>query len=138
MSRWRPLLLALAAPLLTGAPVGATHAPDHRFILVGRVTDADGRALTHLPVVVTRLRTGLAYEARTEADGLYLVVVHLHDEDEGDALAVRANGVTLELRARFDARDRRVERGTRVDIRGGEAREDRGAFAETLRAYLAR
>jgi hypothetical protein len=34
--------------------------------------------------------------------------------------------------------DKRVERGTRVDVRGPDLREDRQKFAETLRAWLAR
>ena len=47
-------------------------------------------------------------------------------------------GKTSEVIARFDVRDKRVERGTRVDIRGSQVVEDRRTFAETLRAYLAR
>lgn len=129
---------ALVLLVLSTAPAGATHGPDHRFLVIGVVTDAEGRPLANAPVVVTRLKTGLAYPTRTEADGLYLVVVHLHDEDEGEALSVSANGVTGAVRARFDPSDKHVERGTRVDVRGREVREDRRALAETLRAYLAR
>jgi hypothetical protein len=116
----------------------ATHEPDHRFIVLGFVTDAAGQPLAGVPVVVTRVRTDLAHPTRTERDGFYLVVVHLHDEDEGDRLAVSANGVQGEVTARFDVRDRRTERGTRVDVRGAAFLEDRHAFAETLRAYVAR
>jgi len=43
-----------------------------------------------------------------------------------------------EVRARFDVKDKKVERGTRVDLRAGRVVENRGAFAETLRAYLSR
>jgi hypothetical protein len=43
-----------------------------------------------------------------------------------------------EVRARFDARDKKVERGTRVDVRADRLVENRSAFAETLRAYLSR
>ncbi len=129
------VMLSLAA---LGGPAGATHAPDHRFIVIGYVIDGAGRALPDVPVVVTRVKTGLEYPTRTERDGLYFVIVHLHDEDEGDRLAISANGVSGEVLARFDVRDKRVERGTRVDIRGGELVENRRAFAETLRTYLAR
>jgi len=134
---------ARAAILLLGllglaGPARATHEPDHRFIVIGLVTDGGGRGLPDIPVVVTRLETGLAYRTRTERDGLYLAVIHLHDEDEGDRLTVSANGVTAEIVARFAMRDRRSERGTRLDVRGRAAVEDRRAFAETLRDYLAR
>jgi len=131
-----PLLLALVLAL--GPAADAMHAPDHRFILIGFVTDAAGRPLAGAPVVVTRLKTGLPSRTRTERDGLYMVVVHLHDEDEGEPLGLSAAGASGEVRARFDARDKRVERGTRVDVRAGALVEDRRLFAETLRAYLAR
>ncbi len=58
-------------------------------------------------MIVTRLKTGLEYPTTTERDGFYLVVLHLHDEDEGERLGVDARGVKGEVRARFDKRDRR-------------------------------
>ena len=85
-----------------------------------------------------RLKTGLRYPTTTDRDGFYLVVLHLHDEDQGDRLAVSANGAEGEVVARFDAKDKKVERGTRVDVRGRSVVENRRAFAETLRAYLSR
>lgn len=134
----RGTTVAALALLALAAPARATHEPDHRFIVIGFVTDAAGLGLHDVPVVVTRVKTGLAHPTRTERDGLYLVVVHLHDEDEGDRLVVSANGVSGEVVARFEVRNRRLERGIRVDVRGRAFVEDRGAFAETLRAYLAR
>lgn len=134
----RRVATALLGLLALAGPARATHEPDHRFIVIGFVTDDAGRGLAGVPVVVTRVKTGLAHPTRTESDGLYFIVVHLHDEDEGDRLAISANGVTGEVVARFDVRERRVERGTRLDIRGPALVENRRAFAETLRAYLAR
>ena len=128
----------LASLLLVAVPAAATHAPDHRFVVLGYVADGAGRPVAATRVVVTRVKTGLEYPTRTEADGFYLVVVHLHDEDQGERLAIEAAGVRGEIRARFDVQDRKVERGTRVDVRGGELVENRRAFAETLRQYLAR
>jgi hypothetical protein len=89
-------------------------------------------------VVVTRLKTGLEYPTTTERDGFYLVVVHIHEEDEGERLGLDLRGVRGEVRARFDPRDKKVERGTRVDARAGRLVENRPAFAETLRSYLSR
>ena len=130
--------LALLAVAVSAVPASSTHLPDHRFIVIGLVSDETGGPLASVPVVVTRLKTGLAHRTRTEADGLYVVIVHLHDEDEGERLSVSASGASGEVVARFDVRDRRTERGTRVDVRGALVAEDRRAFAETLRAYLAR
>ena len=129
-----PVLLVLLAVVAADA----MHLPDHRFLVLGFVTDAEGRAVSGAPVVVTRLKTGLEYPTKTERDGFYLVVLHLHDEDQGERLGLNVKGVKGELRALFDVRDKKVERGTRVDVRADRVVENRPAFAETLRAYLAR
>jgi hypothetical protein len=134
----RRLAAASLLLLLVGGPAGATHAPDHRFIVLGYVIGEDGRGQGGVPVVITRVKTGFAHRVRTEGDGFYLLVVHLHDEDEGDRLLVRAGVASGEIVARYDVRDHKVERGTRVDVRAGQLVEQREAFAETLRAFLAR
>jgi hypothetical protein len=132
-------ILALALVLvLASSPAGATHLPDHRFLVLGFVTDGEGRPIVGTRVVVTRVKTGLEYPTTTERDGFYLVVLHLHDENEGERLGFDAKGVKGELRARFDTRDKKVERGTRVDVRADRLVENRSAFAETLRSYLSR
>ena len=132
------MLALLLAAVLAASPAVATHLPDHRFLVLGFVTDAEGRPIAGAKVIVTRLKTGLEYPTTTERDGFYLVVLHLHDEDEGERLGVDTRGVKGEVRARFDKRDQKVERGTRVDVRADRLVENRGAFAETLRAYLSR
>ena len=128
----------LLALVLAASLSGATHLPDHRFLVLGFVTDAEGRPVAGARVVVTRLKTGLEHPTTTERDGLFFVVLHLHDEDEGERLTLDLRGVKGEVRARFDVKDKKVERGTRVDLRAGRVVENRGAFAETLRAYLSR
>jgi Carboxypeptidase regulatory-like domain len=130
-------MLVLATVLAT-AVADATHLPDHRFLVLGFVTDGEGRPIAGAKVIVTRLKTGLEYPTTTERDGFYLVVLHLHDEDEGERLGFDARGTKGEVRARFDKRDKKVERGTRVDVRADRLTENRLAFAETLRAYLSR
>jgi hypothetical protein len=131
--------VALVVGAALGAPASATHAPDHRFIVLGYVTDVAGQPLAGVPIIVTRLKTGLEHRAKTERDGFYLVVVHIHDEDEGEPLSVSAGATAYgRITARFDVADKRVERGTRVDVRGADLREDRQRFAETLRLWFAR
>jgi hypothetical protein len=133
-----PILALALVVALPGPPAGATHLPDHRFLVLGFVTDGEGRPIAGARVVVTRLKTGLEYPTTTERDGFYLVVLHLHDENEGERLGFDTKGVKGELRARFDTRDKKVERGTRVDVRADRLVENRSAFAETLRSYLSR
>jgi Carboxypeptidase regulatory-like domain len=121
---------------LIAAPANATHLPDHRFLVLGFVTDAEGHPVAGARVVVTRVKTGYEYPTSSERDGFYLVILHLHDEDEGERLVIDAKGVKGEVRARFDTHDKKSERGTRVDVRGDRLVETRAAFAETLRDYL--
>jgi hypothetical protein len=132
------LTLAALALILASGTAGATHLPDHRFLVLGFVTDGEGHPLPGARVVVTRVKTGYEYPTSTERDGFYLVILHLHDEDEGERLAIDAKGVKGELRARFDVSDKKAERGTRVDVRGDRLVETPSAFAETLRDYLSR
>jgi hypothetical protein len=132
------MLAFVVVLVFAGAPSDATHLPDHRFVVLGFVTNGEGRPVAGAPVIVTRLKTGLEYPTKTERDGFYLVILHLHDENEGERLGFDARGVKGELRARFDTRDKKVERGTRVDVRADRLVENRSAFAETLRAYLSR
>jgi CxxC motif-containing protein (DUF1111 family) len=124
--------------MVVASPAVATHLPDHRFVVLGFVTDGEGRPLAGARVVVTRMKTGLEHPTTTERDGVYLGVLHLHDETEGERLALGAKGVKGEVRVRFDVRDKKVERGTRVDVRADRLVENRAAFAETLRNYLSR
>src|SRR5215467_8718735 len=124
--------------VLAGGSARATHLPDHRFLVLGYVMDAEDHPVARTRVVVTRLKTGYEYPTSTEKDGFYLVILHLHDEDEGERLLIDVKGVKGEVRAHFDTRDKKVERGTRVDIHGDRLVETRSAFAETLRDYLSR
>jgi hypothetical protein len=135
----RSVVPMLALVLVVGAlPASATHLPDHRFLVLGFVTDGEGRPVAGTRVIVTRLKTGLEYPTTTERNGFYLVVLHLHDENQGEQLGLDAKGVKGAVRARFDPHDKKVERGTRVDVRADRLVENRSAFAETLRSYLSR
>jgi len=131
-------MVALAIVVLAVGTAQATHAPDHRFLVLGYVTDGEDHPVANARVVVTRLKTGYEYPTATERDGFYLVILHLHDEDEGERLQIDVKGVTGEVRASFDAQDKKVERGTRVDVKGDRLVETKSAFAETLRDYLSR
>lgn len=71
----------MAALLLLAAPSEATHQVDHRYLVLGYVRDATRGPVARATVRVVREKTGLAYETETNAEGFYLVTVHLHDED---------------------------------------------------------
>jgi hypothetical protein len=116
--------------------VEATHKVDHRYIVLGYVRDGAGRPARGRDVQVVREKTGLSYRTKTEADGFYVLVVHLHDEDPGDVLEVTAAGAAIRVQARFDPRDTATHRGTRVDFEASRVSERPAMFPETLARYL--
>jgi len=130
-------LFSLLAILGFAATSAAEHEPDHRYLVIGYVRDGAGNPAGRVEVRAIREKTGMEQRARTDRDGFYLLVVHLHSEDLGDSIAVSANGTSLRVTAQFDPLDLTNHRGTRVDFPGNEARELAELFPETLRLYLA-
>ena len=129
-------VVAMALVLSFAARVEATHEVDHRYVILGSVRDATGRPLARTVVRAVREKTGLAYEAETDGDGFYLVILHLHDEDVLDPLRVAVGRATLRVEARFNPLDPQTPRGTRVDFGGGVARERPEEFAAALARYV--
>ena len=134
----RLTLVPFAALLSLGTPAEATHEVTHRYVVLGYVRDAARRPIAGSTVEVVREKTGLSYFAETDAEGFYVVVVHLQDEDLLDALRVTAGRATIRIRARFNPLNSRSHRGTRVDFTGGSVLERQETFAETLNDYLKR
>jgi hypothetical protein len=128
--------LAGLAALALAASAEATHEVDHRYIVLGYVRDGAGRLAPGLDVLVVRAKTGRPYRTKTEANGFYFVVVHLHDEDVGDVLEVRAAGTAIRVQARFDPRDATAHRGTQVDFEASRVWERPTMFLKTLMGYL--
>ncbi|MBI2524975.1 MAG: carboxypeptidase regulatory-like domain-containing protein [Candidatus Rokubacteria bacterium] len=111
--------------LASPGPGEGTHEVDHRYLVIGYLQDEQGQPLRRAPVRATRERTGLSYEAATEDNGFYLLVIHLHDDDVGDALRVTAAGATVRVEARFAPWEGRRHRGTRIDFQRGKGRNAR-------------
>lgn len=78
---WSGLGLFVVAAWLIASTAEATHEVDHRYLVLGYVRDGAGQPVPRSQVRVVREKTGLAYQTETEADGFYLLIVHLHDED---------------------------------------------------------
>lgn len=117
---------------------GAEHEVFYRYVVLGYLKDAKGAPKRGVEIKLVREKTGLAYHAETDAQGFYMIVVRLADEDLGNRLRVTTDGVTTTIRAQFDPKNRKDDRGTRLDFLGKKAVERPAWFAATLRRFLAR
>jgi hypothetical protein len=135
--KWPRFLVFLAVSLLCPSSTVAEHEVFYRYVVLGYVKDAKGTPQSSVEVKLVREKTGLAYYAETDAQGFYLIVVRLADEDLDNRLRVTADGMTATIRAKFDPKNRRDERGTRLDFLGKKAVERPNWFAATLKRFLA-
>jgi len=125
--------MALPAP-----PVAtAEHEVAYRYTVLGYVTDGNSRARRGVRVELVRDKTGFSYLGETDAEGFYVIIARLGDENEGETLSLRAESLTVSVTARFDPVDHATERGTRVDFTGRLALQNSTAFALTLKRFLA-
>jgi hypothetical protein len=127
------VLIALA---LVVPPAAAEHTVYYRYVVLGFVKDAKGKPLADRGVEVVRDKTGLTYPARTDGDGLFVVVVRLGDESVGETLTLRVGQATTTVTARFDPADHTHDRGTRVDLNGARFVERTTAFQPTLARFV--
>ena len=67
--RWIDRVTLVAIVVLGAARASA--AQDFRGTILGRVTDPQGAAIPHVPVLVTNEDTEVAFEALTQTDGAY-------------------------------------------------------------------
>jgi hypothetical protein len=130
-------LLFLLVSALCPSLVSAEHEVFYRYVVLGYVKDAKGSPQSGMEIKLVREKTGLAYYAETDAQGFYMIVVRLADEDLGNRLQLNANGVSTTLRAGFDPKNRKDERGTRVDFLGSKVVERPTWFVSTLKRFLA-
>ena len=121
---------------LAVAPAAAEHTVYYRYVVLGFVKDAQSQRVAALPVEVIRDKTGLAYTGRTNDEGLYVIVVRLGDESDGETLTLRVGAARTTITARFDPANHTADRGTRVDLDGTRFTERAAAFQPTLVRYV--
>ena len=114
----RSLILAALCLLASGAAM-AEHEADHRYQVRGFVLDADENALSGREIVVANGGTVLA-SGRTDSSGYYSLHLHLHNEDLGRVLQLRAGNARGEIRVSFDPQDRSSARIHDANFVGGE------------------
>jgi len=132
------IAVAMLTTLFLATPAASTHEIDHRYLVVGYVREGNGQAIPRSRVRLVREKTGFSHETMTERDGFYLLIVHLHDDDAGDALQITAGRAQARIRAWFRPGDAARHRGTRLDFLGAQARERSDLFDGTLADQLTR
>jgi hypothetical protein len=105
---------------MTFTPVAqATHEADHRFMVEGYVCGQDGKGLSNTDVLVKDTRISYGQVVRTDGDGYYKAMFHLHNDNLGDPLLVEAKGEQQNLKVEFDPKDLESERKIRVNFGTG-------------------
>src|SRR5262245_9335810 len=118
--------------MLAGRPAMATHEVYYRYVVLGYVKDAGGRALVGRELLLTRDKTGYGYPGATDEQGFFIIVAQLGDESAGEPLTLTLGQAVTRLRATFDPTNHRDDRGTRIDVEGVKFVERSALFRATL------
>jgi len=116
--------------VLSGASVWATHEVNHRFVIFGSVRDGSsfpGKPLPGREIRFLVAKTGQPWEVvdaqghprpsvKTDREGSYSAILHVHDEDLGAVVKIVVDRAEKELVLTFDPRDQHTERRARVDL----------------------
>lgn len=97
----------------------ATHEADHRFMVEGYVCGPDGKGLASTDVLVKDTKISYGQVVKTDGDGYYKAMFHLHNDNLGDPLLVEAKGEQQNLKVEFDQKDLESERKVRVNFGTG-------------------
>jgi hypothetical protein len=97
----------------------ATHEADHRFMVEGYVCGEGGVGVSNTDVLVKDTRISYGQVVKTDGDGYYKAMFHLHNDNLGDPLLIEARGEQKNLKVEFDPKDLESDRKVRVDFGGG-------------------
>ena len=113
-----PLVVACCIVVSAGFPpiTFATHEADHRFMVEGYVCGEGGVGVSNTDVLVKDTKISYGQVVRTDGDGYYKAMFHLHNDNLGDPLLIEARGEQKNLKIEFDSKDLESERKVRVDF----------------------
>lgn len=97
-------------------PVWATHDTQHRYTVSGYVRDDRGKALQDVRVIVTDTRLDEGGTVFTDENGYYELLLHLHNDNLGDEIVIKARDQEKRIKANFNSQDRFTERRAEVDF----------------------
>jgi hypothetical protein len=85
----------------------------------GYVCGGDGKGISNADVLVKDTRVSYGQVVRTDGDGYYRAMFHLHNDNLGDPLLVEARGEQQNFKVEFDPKDLEGERKIRVNFGTG-------------------
>lgn len=115
----RCFVLAVVLSLCTLFPVSvlyALHEVDHRFTIEGRICGNDGNGIEAAVVSVRNTRADISGNGKADSDGFYKVVLHLHNENQGDPLVIQSGEFESTGRVEIDPNDPKTERIVTVNL----------------------
>lgn len=115
----RRFALAVVLSLCTLFPVSvlyALHEVDHRFTVEGRICGNDGDGIEAAVVSVKNTRADISGNGKADSDGFYKVVLHLHNENQGDPLVIQSGEFESTGRVELDPNDPKTERIVTVNL----------------------
>lgn len=115
----RLLIFVFAIGWLPFTNAQADHEIDHRYKIRGYVLDASKRALADVEVRVSA-GAEILERGKTDSNGYYSLHLHLHNEDNGRQLKLRAGSNETDLRVRVDRSDSTTIRVHEANFIGAE------------------
>lgn len=112
----RAILSMVAALALCVQSANATHLVDHRYTVWGEVRYEDSTPAANIVVKLLIAGGAPLGEVRTDAQGRYQVILHVHDDDVYKVFDMQVNNVNRKVRLLFNPNDKETERGQRVDL----------------------
>jgi hypothetical protein len=94
----------------------ALHEVDHRFTVQGRICGDEGEGIGDSVVSVKDIRADISGKGKTDSDGFYKIVLHLHNENQGDPLVVQSGKFKATGRVELDPDDPETERIITINL----------------------
>lgn len=85
----------------------------------GYVCGQGGAGVPNIDVLVKDTKISYGQVVKTDGDGYYKAMFHLHNDNLGDPLLIEASGEQKNLKIEFDPKDLESERKVRVDFGNG-------------------
>ena len=108
--------VALALMMLAAQWASATHLVHHRYTVWGEIRYEDGAPASDVTIRLLIKDGEPLSEVKTDKNGRYRILLHVHNEDMYKVFDMRVNNVTRKVRLLFNPNDLQTERGQRVDL----------------------